>query len=200
RLAPPAAAGVLEVADQFLLLAIHAEDGPATAEEVAPPPRQQPELAIPVGGVGAGQALAVGPQRVALLAQQPADGGAAGREAAAGQLVGQLLGGLVRPAKPVDRVAGRGVLEQFVQGRQDTGRFFSSRGRPPPGRRTRPGSRGTPSCSSRWPRRMVVRLRPVTWASRVTPPCPWSEASRPAKSRRLRSSSSTRTELRAPWE
>src|SRR5439155_25929550 len=110
--------------------------------------------------------------------QRAGEGGAAGGEAAPGQLVGQLLGGLVRPAEPVDGVAGGGVLEQRVQGHQDAGRFFSSRGRPPPGRRARPGPRGTPSSNSRWPRRRVVRLSPVTWARRVTPPCPRSQASR----------------------
>src|SRR5690242_2824256 len=199
RRPPPAPAGVLEVADQFLLLAVHAEDRPAAAQELAPPPRQQPELAVPVGVLGAGQALAVGPQGVALLPQQPADGGAARGEAAPGQLVGQLLGRLVRPAPPADGVPGGGILEQLVQGGQDAGRFFSRRGRPPPGRRARPGSSGMPPASARWPRRMVVRLRPVTWATSVTPPCPYSEASRPAKRRRLRSSNPARTALMAAW-
>src|SRR5262249_24191443 len=97
RLASPAPAGVPEVADPLLLLGIDADDRPTAPEEVPPAPGQDTELTIPVRVAGAGQALAVGPQRVALLVQQPRDGGAADREAAPGQLVGQLGRGLVRP-------------------------------------------------------------------------------------------------------
>ena len=41
--------------------------------------------------------------------------------------------------------------------------------------------------SSRWPRQIVVRLNPVTWATAVVPPGPMSRASTAAQRRRRRS-------------
>src|SRR5262249_41924114 len=65
--APPAAAGVLERADQLLLLGIDADDGQAPRQIPAPDPGQVAELPVPVGVARPGQALAVGPQGEALL-------------------------------------------------------------------------------------------------------------------------------------
>ena len=80
-----------------------------------------------------------------------------------------------------------------------TRRFFSTRFRPPPGRRTRSEDAACPRSLSRNPRRIVMRLRPVISATCWMPPCPRCLATIPANNRRLRSSSSAITRLMARW-
>src|SRR5215212_8017791 len=62
--------------------------------------------------------------------------------------------------------------------------------RPPPARRTRPGSGRSPASSSAIPRRIVLSPIPVTRATSATPTAPCERASAAAHSRRRRSSHS----------
>jgi hypothetical protein len=51
-------------------------------------------------------------------------------------LTSQFAAGLARPLESGDRITRRGVFEQFVERLQNAWLFFSTLGRPPPGRRT----------------------------------------------------------------
>jgi hypothetical protein len=76
---PPRLAGVLEVAHQFLFLGIRADPRVAGAVELLTLGGNVPELLIPFGvRLARMQHLAMATQTVALLSQQPADGGRAG--------------------------------------------------------------------------------------------------------------------------
>ena len=91
------------------------------------------------------------------------------------------------------------VLEQFFQQVFDVRAFFSINLRPPPARRTRSNSAGCDSLHSRSPRRIVMRESPVISRMRCMPSRPICLASKPANSRRLRSSSSLITRLIDRW-
>src|SRR5262245_16315520 len=95
------------------------------------------------------------------------------------QLAGQPPDRLVRPLQPGDRITGRGIFQQFVQGPQYLGLFFSTTLRPAPAWRI-VSKRSDRRISSR-PRRMVFRLKPVILANAWIPPQPVWRASKPTK-------------------
>jgi hypothetical protein len=76
--------------------------------------------------------------------------------------------------------------------------FFSTRFRPPPGRRMRVGEDAFDCANSCCPRRIVLRLRPLIWATKVIPPRPCWLAKKAATRRRLRSFNVFRRALIAP--
>ena len=82
-LRPPFPSVVLEVADQFLLLRVDADDRQARLEEASPGQLDVAELAVPVRVRRAGEPLLVGPQREAEPFQEPADGPSAAGHAPA---------------------------------------------------------------------------------------------------------------------
>ena len=144
---------------------------------------------------GPRQPLAIGAQRVLAGFEQPSDCHVANDEALPLQLVAELARCFVRPLDPRNRIARLRVLQQLLQGPRQAGLFFSMRLRPPPGRRRRPAASLSSGASSRWPRTMVLRLRPVICASRVIPPRPHWAARQPTTNRRWRSSSVATTRL-----
>src|SRR5271157_5813478 len=192
---PPASARVLEVANQLLLLGVHAEDGQIPAQVPPASPFDEPELPITLRLVCACQPFTVGSQRVVIQPQQTGDGCVAYPEPTSAQLLGQLLGRLVSPPQPGDRIASRIVGNDLSERRDQIGIFFSIRLRPPPGRRTRSEDSGTARWISSTPRRIVVRLIPVIVATSTTPPRPRSWANTPTNNRLPRSLSETRTRL-----
>ena len=146
----PGGAGVLEVADEFLLLGVDADQGAvlggATTLEVG----DELELGVAVGRGDGGELLAVDAQGEAGGGEQAGDGAGGEGEAEGGEGSAQC------------RV------------------FFSRAWRPPPGRRTCPrGSRTAWSSSSRRPRATVEGCRPVRTAARRSPPCPLSSEASP---------------------
>jgi hypothetical protein len=114
------APAVGEPPDQLLLLGVHAHHRlpggkvrPSLLVEVA-------ELGIPVGMPGTLQGLDRALQPVALLAQQPPHGVVADRMALGGERLGQLPGGLARPAQRALGIAAGVWLHPPVQRRQQT--------------------------------------------------------------------------------
>src|SRR5579885_1120322 len=77
RLTPPAAAGVLEPPDKFLFLGSDAKHRQSLAQPTPPLSLQMTELVVALRFMRSRQALAIGPQRVAILAQQACDAGVA---------------------------------------------------------------------------------------------------------------------------
>ena len=195
----PSASRVLEVAQELLFLAIDADDGPMLALKAASPACEQSKLSVPIGIVGFRQSLAIGPQRVLHLMQQPTNGGMADCDSSSVQTSRKVAGCLVCPTQTTHRVTCRRVLQQFFQQLFDVRAFFSINFRPPPAQRTRSNSAGCDLSHSHSPRRIVARERPVISKTRCMPPRPSCLDSKPANSRRLRSSSSSITRLIDRW-
>ena len=158
----PSAAFVGEVADQFLVLGIDTDD--RIAAELLSHTTNVVKLA---GLLCARQALAVGDQAKAQLAQQPTD------------VVRPILYACARSRDAIVRKLTRThfcpsetsnvVIDDFLDLLFYRWTFFSSAGRPPPGLRTR-GRPAKSSFNSRRPRRIVLTFIPVICAIRSVPP------------------------------
>src|SRR5262249_60216569 len=138
-LAPPAAARVLEVAHQLLLLRIDADHGPSQRLVQLPQPRQIAELPIPVLVPGPRLVLATGPQREAPIAQEPSDGRRGRPEPPAVEALAEGAERAVRPLPAGDGGPGGAVRQQPLQGRHDAGGRTPTRCGPAPWRVPRPG-------------------------------------------------------------
>jgi hypothetical protein len=195
RRAAPLAARVLEETNQFLLLGIHANHRPTTVQKRFSSLRNVPKLFIPSRRLLARQALLVYPQGVGSQLQQSAARWSTDRIAPARQRASQGAQRLMCPFEPRDRVPGGCIPHLLVQDGQQPRLFFSLNRLPPPGARTRPLEARSRCSSSRCPRRIVVRLIPVTRATCWTPPYPRWAANSPTKRRRCFSSKLTTTRL-----
>ena len=121
---------------------------------------QVAELTVALRTLRAGKTLAVGVQGVVYLCQQAPHGIGANREAQSPQLVTDMRQAQAGPKSPPGHgVTRRFIAEQLPQLAQDGGRFFSTRGRPPPTRLTRPWSTWPLNNSAR-PRATVFGAKP----------------------------------------
>src|SRR5215467_9892929 len=196
RLAPPVAPGLLEVANQFALLGIHADDRIASFKKLAALPRHVTHLPVPLRVLLLGQPLTIDAQNVTAVTQQAPNRIGTDSITTAPEFLAQFARGLARPFDPGDRIASRRVAQQFIQDLQDFRVFFSTAWRPPPARRTRLRvSRGSMRLISSRPRQIVLRLRPVISINRWMSPCSALMANSPAKRRRFFSSSPARRRL-----
>ncbi len=93
RLLAPGGAGVLEVPDQFPVLAVDAHDGQARLGEGLAHGCDVGELGVAAGVFLAVELLRVRPEPVAEALQELGDGVGADLDAGRAQLVGDLLGG-----------------------------------------------------------------------------------------------------------
>src|SRR5262249_34514393 len=178
RLTLPGTAGVAEVANQLFFLGIHTDDRPLAPQKRPADLGNVAQLLIPSRRLSPRQPFAIDAQRVPLLAQQAADHGGA-KLIAPPQGPAKLTQRLMRPSESRNRIPGCGILQQGVQDLQEFGPFFSTRLRPPPARRIRPLLPRSICSISRRPRKMVVRLSPVTRAMCWTPPWPNCAAHNP---------------------
>ena len=186
--AVPLGAGIAECADELLLLGVDADDRRVVGGAPLTQFGDVVELVVAVRVRGAGTLLVVDAQRESHLLEKPGDGPRADVGPELAQLGGDLGGGAACPLQATDRVAGRLVVHQVLDVGDDFRRFFSAGGRPPPTRRTRSISTSR-STSCRRPAATVDGSMPSSSAMRRSPPHPHLSASRPANSRRCRSSS-----------
>jgi hypothetical protein len=115
----PLAALVLVIADQFLFLRVHGNDGLACPQSAFDGAVDMPELRVAIGMIVPLLGLAVALQAVATLPQQLGDFGVADRVAPSRQFRRQRAGALAGPAQRRLRVATRSGFDQAVQrGRQ----------------------------------------------------------------------------------
>jgi hypothetical protein len=125
RLPPPRRSRVGEVADQFLLLRVHAADRQPLVAERVDAALDVAELLVPVGVVRSGEAFDVDVQVVTHVPEQVAYRGRAGIRAAPRQFVAERL----EAAAPVlglgQGVAAGDRFDQFFQGLDDRRVFFS---------------------------------------------------------------------------
>jgi len=134
----PAHSGILEIADQFALLGIHADDGVATTQEPVSKIAEIEELIIAIGTVVGRELLVIDPQGIAHPMEETGDGVGADDDTEIAQRHSNLLGSASGPLQPCDGIAGGVVFEQKLDQYDDVGGFFSTDLRPPPERRVRP--------------------------------------------------------------
>ena len=133
RLEAPDPAGIFEVADQFFLFGIHADNGQRAAQKALFLPGDALELSIALW-MRCGKGFGVGVQGITQLIEQASYGRRTHYDIQLPQFVGDLAKSFARPQTASARgIAGGILLEQTGEGLQEAGRFFSTRGRPPPG-------------------------------------------------------------------
>lgn len=118
---PPGTARIVEVADQLLLLGVHADHRLAGVPVIACLLVEIPELGIPVGMLTSLERLGVGLQLEALLAQQASDGVGTDPVPLAGQFGRQRAGRLGRPPQRRHRISALVRLDQRQQRRPQSG-------------------------------------------------------------------------------
>ena len=141
---PPLPAAVLELADQFLLLGVHADHGIPGRQMLAGLLADVTELSVPVRMLLSLDGLGVALQAEPLLAEQGADRALRDLMPLAGELVRQVAGRQRRPPQRRHRVA---PFLRFHQGQQCRGQArvqvsgpFAASARPPhPAQRPGPG-------------------------------------------------------------
>ena len=134
----PTRTGILEVAGQFALFGVDANDGEAAAFEALTKIAEVEEPIITIGTVAGGEFLAIDAQGIAHLMEETSDGVRTDDNTEVTQRHGNLVGGSPGPLQPGEGIAGGVVFEQELDQRDDVGGFFSTRLRPPPERRVRP--------------------------------------------------------------
>jgi hypothetical protein len=140
RFTTPGLAGILELADEFLLLGVDADARIAAAAKLVTLLLNVAELPIAFCvGLSRVQRLSVAAQPELLLAQQSADGG---RTGAAIEFLRQRSQTRTAPFLAGTGIAGGFGSDAFQQIDDERRIFFSMRGRPPPGSRIR--SEGRP--------------------------------------------------------
>jgi hypothetical protein len=147
----PLLARVGELADQFLLLGVHADHRVGGILMLLDLLVYIPELRVPVRVPLAFEGLGVALQAEALGPQQVTDGVGADRVAPAGQLARQVAGGLRRPPQRRHRVAALVRLHQGQQRREQArvqvGGPLAAPARPPdPAQRPRAGIQLVDTC------------------------------------------------------
>ena len=110
----PATARIAEVADQFALLGIDADDGQVAALEAAAKFGEIFELEIAVRTGVRGDLLVIDAQRIAHLPEQACDGIGADTDAELMQFRGDSGRGAARPTQTGHGIAGGVVLQQTV--------------------------------------------------------------------------------------
>ena len=134
----PAHSGILEIADQFALLGIHADNGVATTLESVSKIAKVEELIVAIGTMVGGEFLVIDPQGIVHPMEKTGDGVGADDDTEVAQRHGNLLRSASGPLQPGDGIAGGVVFEQKLDQCNDVGGFFSTGLRPPPERRVRP--------------------------------------------------------------
>ena len=99
---------------------------------------QVEELIIAIGAEVGGELLVIDAQGIAHLMEETSDGIGTDDDTEVTQRHGNLVRSSPGPLQAGDGIAGRIVLEQELDQREDVGGFFSTRLRPPPERRVRP--------------------------------------------------------------
>ncbi len=195
RTASPGTSWILEIPHQLLFLPIYANYRPISSQIPVSQPEQVTKLPIAIPVADACFLLATGSQREAQTAQQSSK--CCGRQphTPTTQGLAEFSQRAMSPFHAGYRIAGRGILQKFLQGRQCPGRISSRCLRPAPVPRIRPAGKRRFSRNSRRPWAMVLRCHPVMRAICWMPPRPIFEASKPARRRRMRSSATASKRL-----
>ena len=107
----PAHSGILEIADQFALLGIHADDGVAPTPESVSKIAKVQELIIAIGAVVGRELLVIDPQGIAHPMEKTGDSVGANDDPEVAQRQGNLFGSASGPLQPCDGITGGVVFE-----------------------------------------------------------------------------------------
>lgn len=195
RPTPPGAAWILEIPHQLLFLGIHGNYGQISIHIPVPQPDQVTELPIAISVANARFLLATSSQREAQTPQQASERCGRQPHSPTTQGLAEFSQRAMGPFHASGRIASRGILQKLLQGRQSPGRFSSKCLRPAPVPRIRPAGKRRFSRNSLWPCAIVLRCSPVTRAMSWMPPRPIFDASKPARSLRIRSSATASKRL-----
>jgi hypothetical protein len=108
----PTRSGVLEVADQFALLGVDANDRQAAALEALPKITQVEELIIAIGADVGGEFLVIDAQGIAHLMEEAGYGVGTNDNTEVAQSHGNLVGSSPGPLQASDGIASRIVFEK----------------------------------------------------------------------------------------
>ena len=136
----PACSRIIEIADQFALLGIDANDGMTTTLELVPQVADVEELLVAVGTVVGGEFLVIDAQRITHPMEKTGHRIGADDDTEVAQGHRHLGGRSSRPLQAGDGIPGGVVFEQELDQSDEVGGFFSTGLRPPPERRVRPDS------------------------------------------------------------
>lgn len=131
----PARAGILEIADQFALLRVDANNRETSAPKSVSKITDVEELIVTIGTMVGGKFLAIDAEGIAHLMEEPGDGVGTDDDTEVAQCHGNLGRRSPRPLQPGDGITGSVVFEQELDQGNDVGGFFSTGLRPPPERR-----------------------------------------------------------------
>jgi hypothetical protein len=125
---------VAEVADQLVLLGVHADDGQPGGGERGPPLGDVPDLLVAPRVLRPASTLLVVPQREAHPFEEFADGAVIDPKALPAEGIPKLPQAAADPGRAAHRVAGHLTGEQPLQGGGDTRLPFLDPGATPPSR------------------------------------------------------------------
>jgi len=193
----PFPSGVLEIADQLLLLAVDRDDRLASLQRLSTGPVDPPELQIAIRMLASLSGLGVRLEAVARRPQQLGDRDVLNLMSLLTQRPCEMANTLGRPYNNDSGSPRRPPSTNASKATNTSGSASVNRLRPPPASRTRPAPIDSPASSSAIPFRIVSTAIPVARAVPAIPPRPAALASEAAHNRRWRSfnSASQRTEL-----
>jgi hypothetical protein len=167
----PSLSVVLEISNQLLLLCVNADNRPPCGLKSLYLGFNVLKLRVPIRMIFARLCLNVDFQRVSQILQQPAYRWRTGRMPGIAQALAQRAQAATYPFLITRRIARRFRRYHIIQNSSYRPVFFSTSGRPPPGRRTRSvGRPASPVTSSSCPRLIVFSSIPVIWDSKRIPP------------------------------
>jgi hypothetical protein len=112
----PLGTEVPEVANQFALFGVHADQGKASPCKAGSQDGDVLELLIAMGAGIRGELLAIDVERIIHFVEEASHGGGGDGDAGLLEQLGDLFGRAARPPQPRDRVAGGVVLQQEFDG------------------------------------------------------------------------------------
>src|SRR5687768_6802719 len=162
----PELPGVLEGADQFFFLGVHADHGLSRRLLRRALGQDLRKLLVARRMLLARHVVAVGPQPVALIPEQAPKDRLADARPTLVQLLTKVAQAAIEPFLLAHRVTRRMRRDDGAPDRYEGRLFFSACGRPPPGRRWRLGGWAARSpASSRRPSWIGLGARPVMHAN-----------------------------------
>jgi len=120
----PTSTGISEMADEFVLLGIDANDGETAALESVAKVAEVAELMVAIGTMVGGKLLVIDAQRIAQVMEQAGDGVRAHPDPEVSERHGDLGGGSPRPLQAGDGIPGGIVFEQELDQGEEVGGFF----------------------------------------------------------------------------
>lgn len=194
-LCTPTTARVFEVPHPLFLLGVDANHWPAMSYVQLSHSDQIAKLSISVWMTNARSLFATSAQREMLLSQHTSYRMGRNLQTLTAKGLADFPQRTMRPFQAGDRIPGGGILQKFLQGPHDPGRFSSTGLRPAPGCRIRVGQDRLAWDNSLRPLAIVLRSMPLMRSISRIPPRPLCRAKKPARSLRIRSSAAAKSWL-----